>query len=80
MRPATRKHRTEVRQLATAVAHRSRFTGTKVEAHLNPQLMAQIDRMAATGCYGDTREDVIVYLIMEAVDRRQQRAAGPQKC
>jgi len=76
VRPSTRKARTEVRQLATAVARRSRIKGTKVEAHLNPQLMAQIDRMVETGRYGDTREDVIVYLIIEAVDRRQQRAAG----
>lgn len=71
-RPSTRKHRTEVRQLAVAVARRSSINGATLQANLNPQLLAQVDSLIGT--HGETREDVIVSLIMQAVRIRQGAA------
>lgn len=69
-RPSTRKHRTETGQLAVAVARRSLIHGDKLQAKLNPQLLAQVDSLI--GKHGDTREDVIVSLIMQAIRMRRK--------
>lgn len=71
-RPSTRMHRTEERQLAVAVARRSRINGAQLQARLNPQLLSQIDSLIGTR--GPSREDVIVYLIMKAVNMRQRQS------
>jgi len=69
------KERQRIRRLATAVARRAkRVTGGKqVQFDLNPALLAEIDKLVESGLYGGTREDVLVYLLMRAVDDRYAR-------